>query len=55
MTGGFRTVRLQVAEVEAGLQPIILRHYLQQRATLINWHTKPDQHRFRKVEKSMSQ
>ena len=33
VTGGFRTVALQVAEAEAGLQSVPLRHYLQQRAT----------------------
>ena len=38
MTGGFRTVALQVAEAEAGLRPISLHNYLQQRATWINWH-----------------
>lgn len=33
VTGGFRTVALQVAEAEAGLQSVPLRHDLQQRAT----------------------
>ena len=53
VTGGFRTVALQVAEAEAGLQSVPLRHYLQQRATWISWHTKPDEHRFWKVKKSI--
>lgn len=33
ITGEFYTVALQIAETEAGLQPILLCHYLQQWAT----------------------
>lgn len=51
--GGFRTVALPIAEAEAGLQPTTLRHYFQQKSTWINWHTKPEQHRFWKVKKSI--
>lgn len=54
VTGAFRTVAFQISETEAGLQSISLRHYLQQRAAWISWHTKPKEHRFWKVKKSTS-
>lgn len=53
VTGGFRTVALQAAEAEAGLQSVPLCHYLQQRFTWISGPTKPEEHRFWKVNKSI--
>lgn len=52
--GGFRTVACCVAESEAGIKPVSLRHYHQQRNTWIKWHTKPVNHRFWKVKTALS-
>lgn len=52
--GGFRTVARCVAESEAGIEPVSLRHHRQQRTTWIKWHTKPVGHCFWKVKTALS-
>lgn len=51
---GFHTVACCVAELEAGMDPVILRNHNQQRAAWIRWHIRPESHRFWKVKTALS-
>lgn len=46
VTGGFSTVAHCIAELEAGIKPVTVRHHNQQRAAWIQWHTRFKEHRF---------
>lgn len=52
--GGFRTVACYIAKSEAGIKPVSLRHYHQQRNIWIKWHTKPLNQHFWKVKTALS-
>lgn len=47
--GAFCTVASVIAELEAGLEPPVIRHHKQQLQSWLRWHTKPANHRSWKV------
>ena len=54
VTGGFSTVARCVAESEAGIEPVTVRHHNQQPAAWILWHIRPKEHRFWKVKTALN-
>lgn len=51
--GRFSTVARCVAESEAGIELVNSRHHNQQRNAWIKWNTKPQSHRFWKVQNAL--